>query len=302
MIANSDKPAPSSTKLAGQRVLVTRPQEQCDELCALIEAQGACAIRMPLLEIREPAPDDGSLRRRLLALDSFDSLIFVSTNAVRRAVAAIEDYWPQFPVGIRLIAIGPSTAALAEAQFGLAVEGLAGGVTSEDLLGLESLTRVEGQRIGIFRGQGGRDLLAQELRRRGATVDYFDVYRREAVRYDDAEVERCLLDSRPSALLATSGETLDLLAARIEQIGREAPGVSEGATAAAADIHRNETQSPTRPLFRLPLIVPSERVRGMALERGFSTVVAARGADSEAIVAALADTVALETAQSRRSD
>ena len=49
---------------------------------------------------------------------------------------------------------------------------------SEALLEHSALQDVATKRIGIIRGEGGRDLLRSTLLERGAEVDYIDVYRR----------------------------------------------------------------------------------------------------------------------------
>ena len=112
-----DSCAPRSDSLTNHCVLVTRPQHQQAELISALESHGAKTIAVPLLQIGPPSTGEhaATLRRSLLELDLFDTLIFISTNAVRAGVAAIEDYWPQFPVGIQVVAIGPSTAVLARA-------------------------------------------------------------------------------------------------------------------------------------------------------------------------------------------
>ena len=254
--------------LAGQRILLTRPQHQQPPLVASLQAWGATPISLPLLAIT--APTGGAqadlLRRQLLALDSYEQLVFISSNAVREGVKAIEDYWPQFPVGLDLLAIGPSTAALAEELIGQPVRCAPGGMTSEDLLELDCFTHIEERRIGIFRGEGGRDFLAQQLRKRGAKVDYFDVYRRVEIVYEDAEVRETLLEREPSLLTAMSGETLQVLRGLIDQL----------------------SESQADRLLTLPVVVPSQRVLGLAAEMGFVNAIAAQGADIDSLMQALA--------------
>ena len=48
-----ESPAPPR-RLAGVRVLVTRPRDQAEHLVQLIEARGGEVIRFPVIEIAEP--------------------------------------------------------------------------------------------------------------------------------------------------------------------------------------------------------------------------------------------------------
>ena len=41
-------------RLEGIRVLVTRPRERSEELCFLLEDEGAQVLHVPLLELRPP--------------------------------------------------------------------------------------------------------------------------------------------------------------------------------------------------------------------------------------------------------
>ena len=253
--------------LSGQRVLITRPAHQQPPLITGLQVRGAKTLSLPLLAITAPSRGEQAdvLRRQLLALDSYELLVFISSNAVREGCKAIDDYWPQFPVGLDLLAIGPSTAALAEELTGQRVRSAAGGMTSEDLLELDSFTNIEGRRIGIFRGEGGRDFLAQQLRKRGAQVDYFDVYRREELNYEDIQVREALIESEPTLLTAMSGQTLQALRSLIDQL---------------SEPHADK-------LLTLPVIVPSQRVRDLAAEMGFENPIAAPGADLDSLLQAL---------------
>ena len=89
----------------------------------------------------------------------------------------------KIPEIIKVIAIGPTTARAVSDLFGCTVIHSDVGVTSEDLLSLPELEEIAGKQIGILRGKGGRELLAAELRERGAVVDYFEVYRRKIHAY-----------------------------------------------------------------------------------------------------------------------
>ena len=71
--------------LAGKGIVVTRPAEQAQALAAMIEAVGGRAIRFPAIAIRE-LEDLGPFDRLVERLDEFDLAIFISPNAVERAM------------------------------------------------------------------------------------------------------------------------------------------------------------------------------------------------------------------------
>ncbi len=160
--------------LTGITVAVTRPAKQAGPLCQLIEAQGGKAISFPSLEIlAAQAPQQtAALVGRL---DRFDIAIFISVNAVEAAANLIGD---ALPAGLTLAAVGNSSRKAVEQQWPNAVICPASGGNSEALLEMAELQQVKGRNILIFRGQGGRELLAQTLTQRGATVEYAEVYRR----------------------------------------------------------------------------------------------------------------------------
>jgi MFS superfamily sulfate permease-like transporter len=80
------------------------------------------------------------------------------------------------------------------------------GQDSEALLALPQLEQVAGKRIAIFRGVGGRTLLADTLRSRGATVDYVECYRRRRPDADAGPLLQRWADV--SAVTIASAETL----------------------------------------------------------------------------------------------
>lgn len=171
-----------SRRLQGVGVLVTRPEQQAAPLCALLAAQGATAIRLPVIDI-VPAGDVRELGARLKAEPPFDFLIFTSANAVRFGAALI----PLLP-GAGLAAIGPATArALAEAGHRPTLMP-AGRFDSESLLQVPDLANLAGRRVLIVKGMLGRELLQEELVRRGAQVAIAEVYRRERTMHDPATI------------------------------------------------------------------------------------------------------------------
>jgi uroporphyrinogen-III synthase len=158
--------------LSGIGVLVTRPEHQAAPLCRLLENQGAIALRLPAVDIK-PLERGRALAARLGALEDFDLIIFNSANAVRFGAALLDQ-----KRDLCLAAMGPATAhALNQAGYRVAVQPAAG-FDSQGLLAHPKLEHVAGQRILLVKGSRGRELLEQELQRRGAQVIAAEVYER----------------------------------------------------------------------------------------------------------------------------
>jgi uroporphyrinogen-III synthase len=162
-------------KLNGIKVLVTRPAHQAEPLCQLISAEGGEPIRLPVIEIIE-VDDKSALLECRAHLDELDIAVFISANAVTKSLPTLLAQGP-LPSHLQLIAVGKSTAKTLK-NWGLTVKSPKPPFNSEAMLEMPEMQQVEGQKIVIFRGEGGRELLAQTLRKRGATVNYINVYRR----------------------------------------------------------------------------------------------------------------------------
>jgi uroporphyrinogen-III synthase len=167
-----------TTELAGYTILVTRPAHQAAPLCRLIEAAGGTPLRLPALLI-EPNSDT-DLAQRLAHLSDYQIAIFISPNAVNFGLEAAERYGGSLN-SLLLATVGKGSARTLQQLLDRAPDLVPeGSYDSEALLQLELLQHVSGKRILIVRGVGGRELLAETLRRRGASVDYAEVYRRAA--------------------------------------------------------------------------------------------------------------------------
>jgi uroporphyrinogen-III synthase len=158
--------------LHGVGVLVTRPEFQAMPLCRLLESFGATTLRLPAIEIKA-LKDRRALTEQLGELESFDVILFTSANAVRFGVSFLDQ-----KRDLTLAAIGSATSrAMNQAGYRVAIQP-GDSFDSEALLSHPQLERVAGHRILIIKGTHGRDLLQQELTRRGATVVCAEVYER----------------------------------------------------------------------------------------------------------------------------
>jgi uroporphyrinogen-III synthase len=251
--------------LSGLTVLITRPSNQVESLRRAIESGGAKVLSLPLIEIRalNDAQAIQDLKDKVLQLDCYQSLIFVSNNAVSFGGEVINNYWPQFPIKVDVIAVGPTTAEAASERFACEVIQPTSGMTSEDILRLPQLQDVSEKKIGIVRGQGGRELLADTLRERGAIVDYLEAYSRTPIDYTSADFCNRLLEAGVNVLTVSSGESLDRL------------------THLLVDNRKK--------LQQLNLLVPSQRVGRQAENAGYQQVHSASGADPLSFVSALGE-------------
>ena len=201
--------------LAGLGVLVTRPAHQSAALCRLLEEWGAIPFSFPVIEIVEPE-DTAALCAALAHPEIFDLAIFMSPNAVTHTFAWIKRCggWANpegHPTGWIVAAVGQGTAREL-AHFGWTVDIVpVDRFDSEALLEDSRLAKMEGQRVILFRGVGGRETLAQELTRRGAIVTPAEVYRRLKASVDPTELVRRIADNTLHAAVVTSSEGLSNL-------------------------------------------------------------------------------------------
>ena len=187
--------------LAGLRVLVTRPLQRAGPLCAELGRRGAVPVPLPAIEVAGPG-NAGAVREAIARADRFDLAVFVSPSAVEHAMALSPTTWPR---SLRAAAIGPGTLAVL-LRHGIEPAFLpAEPFNSEALLRCAELApnRMPGARVAIFKGRGGREHLASELRRRGAHVREIETYRRRCPR-DLALRLRAVPD--PDVVVLTSAE------------------------------------------------------------------------------------------------
>lgn len=246
--------------LAGLSVLVTRPAHQSEGLCELIERAHGRPVRFPAMEIHGPA-DKQAARRELAGASRADILVFVSANAVQYAFPLLPG---QLPLDVGIAAVGSATARALEAT-GLDPTLVPERMDSEGLLALPAMQSVAGRLVYILRGNGGRELLGEVLRERGADVHQVEVYRRQLPQRPGATAG--LLrnwDQLVQVVTATSSELLDNL---FELLGEDGAGL----------------------LRTTPLVVVSQRMAEHAVERGCEAVHVAASARDDDVLATLCE-------------
>ena len=246
-----------SGALAGRRVLVTRPREQAQALERLVREAGGEPVCVPAIEIRELA-DLAPFHALADRLASFDLAIFVSRNAVCRALDLLGGR--PWPAGLTVATVGQGSRAELEKRGFADVIAPAARSDSEALLALPVLAAVRGSRIVIFRGEGGRELLGQELAARGASVEHAVCYRRDV---PEGAGMRSAWAGGIDAVTVSSAEGLANLLAML----------GEGAA---------------RRLARVPLFVPHPRVAVEAQRRALQQAIVAGPGDAEMVAALVA--------------
>lgn len=254
---------PSRTDLHGLSVLVTRPAQQAGPLCDRITDAGGRAVRFPLLVIHDLSSTP-RVADQLDHLGKYGMAIFISPNAVRLGIQAI-NHQGGLPSGLKLATVGQGSAVALQQIINRPPDIVPSQrYDSEGLLALPEMRKVEGMRILIFRGQGGRELLADTLRQRGAIVDYVELYRRDCPTADSAEQDWL---EKTDIITITSSEALHNLLK-----------LTSGAE--------------RKDLLGKPMVVVSERTAELAQELGFhNTVIVAPRADDKTILQVLADWV-----------
>ncbi len=194
--------------LFGRRVLVTRPREHAVELVDRLEAAGADAIVAPLIRI-EPPDDPAALDEACARLDRVNWIVFPSTNAVEalldRLIASPRDL--RALGGVRLCVVGPATARRL-ASYGLKPDLMPAEYRAEALIeAMAEAADVRGLRILLPHADIGREIVADELRRRGAEVTEVIAYRTVAAepeREGEPDIYHMLLERQIDVVTFTS--------------------------------------------------------------------------------------------------
>lgn len=250
--------------LAGRGIVVTRPREQAAALKTLIEDAGGRAFVFPTLEIA-PLPDARSALATLDRLEAFDLAVFASANAVRMAFRLLHERRPgrNWPSALPAAGVGKGTAQALGTAGVDRVMPPSETSDSEGLLSLSVFNEVRGKRVLIFRGQGGRPLLGDTLRQRGADVSYVECYQRLLPPSDPAALLERWRQSEIDAVTVSSSEGLSNLLRLIGDAG-------------AANLRGT------------PLFVPHQRVADRARTLGLDRVCVAGPVDAEMVRALVA--------------
>jgi uroporphyrinogen-III synthase len=248
--------------LHGLTILVTRPKPQGEMLCEHIRTEGGKAIYFPTIEILPPN-DTTLCHQQISHLAQYDWLIFLSPQAVFHSAKMLHTLWPQFPGRLRVAAVGGGTMqALKEMNIPAHVFPVADW-RSEGLADLDEFQNINGKKIALICGEGGREWLATTLAARGAEVTRILVYRRALPKVNIERYIHLFQAHEIDIIICTSSEIMRNLKTLLgETIWSE---------------------------FRaVPILVISERLARYAKTLEFQTVLLAANASLDAMMTILA--------------
>ena len=229
--------------LNGKHIAITRPAEQAKKLAQLITNAGGTPILFPLIEIT-PLADYSLFDAALSQIEDCDWAIFISSNAVQNGMPRLLK--KGIPKNLKFAAIGAITAKELE-NFGVKnVLFPTEKSDSEALLALPEMFKTK--KVMIFRGVGGREILAETLTARGATVTFAECYQRTNPQQNCDALKAAKLHG----IVVTSSEAMRHL----------------------LDLAENESWLKNTPIF-----VNHARVAEQALVRGLAVHVAETGGD-----------------------
>lgn len=241
---------------------ITRPRGQADQLGDMLRKKGAEVLHLPMIQI-EQIPVDKKMTATVKKLKDFDMVFFISTNAAHFAMELMETELTKFPDKPLYFAPGPTTAKVLEA-YGLKAVYPEKATSTEALLilpeirkCLEKKSRKKKQAL-IFRGKGGRELLAKSLKAKGVEVTYLELYKRKLPSFSELYIQEIINKKKPDGIVFSSAEALHNFISLFD-------GVYSGYKA-------------------IPIFVSSERLQILARKLGFETIKLLKAAHDNSVV------------------
>lgn len=162
--------------LLGKGIVVTRAREQASDMAALLASHGANVIQFPTIEVH-PLPDYADVRKTLGYISSYDWVAFTSVNGVARFFEQLRAIGQDARAlaGCKIAAIGPATAQALKKN-GIKADFIPERFVAESVVQGLSALGLQDKRILIPRALVARDVLPDQLRAAGASVDVLPMY------------------------------------------------------------------------------------------------------------------------------
>lgn len=223
-------------------LVVTRPSGQATGLIEALqnaiaelptEQQPQSIVPLPLLTIA-PKTDSNLPVAIQSALQTADLAVFVSPNAIECVMRLLGDAWQSKATKVVPIGVVGQSSRDALHRHGVGMEPgsptpiwLPHNLAESDSEGLwraikDRFPNWAGLKVVLFRGDGGREWLVEQLQSVGAQVEVIAVYSRIPLSESSPQWEKVLNANTDDALwILTSSEAVRHLGAVLKQLGRE---------------------------------------------------------------------------------
>jgi uroporphyrinogen-III synthase len=186
--------------LTGKGIVITRPLWQAAPLAESLAKRGAVPFIFPAIVIEpNPACDVPTAQ---MQMRQCTKAFFVSANAVQEGLRDLG----VFPEHVVAYGPGPGTAHALAACGAKTIVTPSASYDTAGVLALPELQRLDGERVMVFTGVGGKGELAAALRARGATVDLVECYVRRAPETMADGVVQAWREARIHAQVLTSAQ------------------------------------------------------------------------------------------------
>ena len=203
--------------MTGRRIVNTRATHQLSRLTTLLEQAGATVVEYPCIAIVAPE-DTKPLTDALQCLASYDWLVLTSANTVAAlsSLGVVAD-------GLKVAAVGSSTANAVKAQLGRETALLPEHFTAESLA--QALPIQPGERVLIPSSAIAGPALADILTQRGAKVTVVEAYR-SVLGAGGENVPALLAQKQIDAVTFTSASTVANFLTRLDSEGGRRPDLA----------------------------------------------------------------------------
>lgn len=241
-------------------ILITRPSPDGEKLVNKLLSIGKFAYHLPLIYF-SPGSTLSLLKKKLSFLSQGDLLFIVSQHAVQYAHLQLLNTQTHWPTTITYYTIGYKTSLKMYTLSGIKSKYPKNQETSENLLQFpELINNISGRRALILKGNNGRNLLQNTLRKRGVSVFCCECYTRKLHKYNSIEQYNRMIMLNITVIVVTSSEILNQLYYLIPQDYR------------------------TTWLIRCRLIVVSPRLASLAQKLGWKDIIITNSANNNVIL------------------
>ena len=205
--------------LFGKGIVITRPEEQAEELSALLREKGARVISFPTIRIAPP-DNYGDLDRAIENIEQYQWIVFTSANGVRSFFERFSSVRGDIRdlKGIRICTIGPATRTCVEA-YHIPVALVPDEYLSEGVVEAFKNMDITGAKILLPRAEIAGDVIPEGLSTMGAHVDVATAYQTVSPGGDGKALRELMEGGKVDVLTFTSPSTvnnfMDIIGGRV---------------------------------------------------------------------------------------